>query len=527
MSLIPKRKTLLAILSGVMLTASFPPGQMDWLAWFALVPLLKSLEGEPPSKAFRLGFIAGLSHYLTLIYWIIVALKAYGGLNVIISSAIMLLLCIYLSLYPALFSVLVGYLKGSRFPAFITAGVWVSLEYIRAGLLTGFPWCLLGYSQFRNLHLIQVVDMVGVYGISFLILLANALIYLLLFNTRPRAGKKYLVLEILILLAFGSAAMLYGNYRLSVEGEASEQGKPLRIAIVQGNIDQSIKWDPVYQKVTVNRYRVLTETAYGFKPHLIVWPETALPFYFQERSELTEDLFRISEESGARMIFGSPAYERTKGSIRYYNRTYWLSSKDLSTGYYDKVHLVPFGEYVPLKKFLPFVHRLVPAAGDFASGKDAVPLYMPDVTAGPLICYEAIFPALSRAQVKKGSELLINLTNDAWFGMTSAPYQHLSMSLFRAVENRRPLVRAANTGFSAFIDASGRITAVGNLFEQEVLMSEVKTWNSPLTFYCRYGDIFLYIILILCLIKFLRELCYHGLKLLSKNDLRKKSVVKT
>jgi apolipoprotein N-acyltransferase len=512
MSLIPTRKTLLAVLSGVMLTASFTPGKMGWIAWLALVPLLKGLEEESPSKAFRLGIIAGLAHYLTLIYWIIIVLKTYGGLNLIVSSAILLLLSIYLSLYPALFSVLVGYLKGARSRAFITAGVWVSLEYIRAGLLTGFPWCLLGYTQSGFLYLIQIADTVGVYGISFLIVLANALIYLLLFSAGPGAGKRYLGLEIFLFIALLSVAILYGNYRLSENKEGLKDAKLLKVAIIQANIDQSIKWDPLYQRDSMDKYRMLTETTYAFKPRLIVWPETAVPFFFQDNSELTEEVYRISWESGALIIFGSPAYERVKGSIRYYNRAYWLSGGGLSTGYYDKVHLVPFGEYVPLKTLLPFVHRLVPAAGDFASGSDLAPMRLPNLPTGMLICYEAIFPELSRAQVKKGASILVNITNDAWYGMTSAPHQHLSMSLFRAVENRRPMIRAANTGFSAFIDSNGRITTKGDLFDEEVLTKEVEFKDGSLTFYCRYGDIFVYLVLIICLIKFLYELCYHTLK---------------
>ncbi len=509
MSLIPTRKTLLAVLSGVMLTASFPPGKMGWIAWLALVPLLKGLEEESPSRAFRLGIIAGLTHYLTLIYWIIIVLKTYGGLNLIVSSAILLLLSIYLSLYPALFSVLVGYLKGTRFRAFMTAGIWVSLEYIRAEFLTGFPWCLLGYTQSGYIHLIQIADIAGVYGISFLIMLANAMIYLLLFSAGPGPGKRYMGLEILLLIALLSVAILYGNYRLSENKEGLKDAKLLKVAIIQANIDQSIKWDPLYQRDSMDKYRMLTEATYAFKPRLIVWPETAVPFFFQDNSELTEEVYRISGESGAIMILGSPAYERVNGSMRYYNRAYWLSGGDLSAGYYDKVHLVPFGEYVPLKTLLPFVNRLVPAAGDFASGSDLAPMRLPNLPTGMLICYEAIFPELSRAQVKKGASILVNITNDAWYGMTSAPHQHLSMSLFRAVENRRPMIRAANTGFSAFIDSNGRITMKGDLFDEEVLMKEVRVKDGSLTFYSRYGDIFVYLVLIICLIKFLLELCYY------------------
>ncbi len=512
MSLIPTRKILLAILSGVMLTASFPPGKTGWIAWFALVPLLQSLENESFSKSFILGIIAGLTHYLTLIYWIIIVLNAYGGLNLILSSVTLLLLSIYLSLYPAFFSGLIGYLKRSHFRAFLIAGIWVSLEYLRARLLTGFPWCLLGYSQSGCLHLIQTADTAGVYGISFLIMFSNAVIYLLLFRPGQAAGKGYLGLEIPLFIAILSVAIIYGNYRLSGDMEDPKEKKPVKVAIVQANIDQSVKWNPLYQKESLDIYRRLTENAYPYKPQLIVWPETAVPFFFQERSELAEEVYRISGESEALLIIGSPAYERINGSIKYYNRAYWLSGGGRSIGYYDKVHLVPFGEYVPLKTLLPFVNRLVAAAGDFASGRDIVPMSLPGIPTGILICYEAIFPELSRIHVKKGASILVNITNDAWYGMSSAPYQHLIMSVFRAVENRRPLIRAANTGFSAFIDPCGRVVLKGEIFEEKLLINDVSIKDHDLTFYCRYGDVFVYLIIIICLIKFLYELCYNKME---------------
>lgn len=512
MSLIPTRKILLAALSGIMLTASFPPGKTGWIAWFALVPLLKGLENVSLSKAFILGIIAGLIHYLTLIYWIIIVLNTYGGLNFVLSSVMLLLLALYLSLYPAFFSVFVGYLKVSRFRALLIAGIWVFLEYLRARLLTGFPWCLLGYSQSGFLHIIQTADIAGVYGISFLIMFSNAIIYILLFRSGGVADKGYLGLEVFLFIALLSAAIIYGNYRLSGNKDGAKEERSVKVAIVQGNIDQSIKWDPVHQKESMDIYRRLTENAYPYKPQLIVWPETAVPFFFQERSEITEEIYRISGESDALMIFGSPGYERTNSSVKYYNRAYWLSGGGRLAGYYDKVHLVPFGEYVPLKTMLPFVNRLVTAAGDFAPGRDIAPMSLPGLPTGMLICYEAIFPELSRTSVKKGAFILVNITNDAWYGMSSAPYQHLVMSIFRAVENRRPLIRAANTGFSAFIDPHGRITLKGDVFEEELLINEVSIKDHDLTFYCQYGDIFIYLIFIICLIKFLPELCYNRFK---------------
>ncbi len=498
---------LLAILSGIMLTASFPPGKLHWMVWFALVPLLKSIEKGSPFQAFRLGIIAGLAHYLTLVYWIVVVLEHYGGLNFLISSGVLLLLCFYLSLYTALFSYLFSYMKTHRFAAFVMASIWVGQEYIRAKILTGFPWCLLGYTQFKHLNLIQVADLVGVYGLSFLIVVSNVLIYSLLFNgtSNKRAFLKWELPAILLMVLL---TLTYGHYRLAGDKTQGRTHQSIRVAIIQGNIDQSIKWNPAFQEKTIDIYRRLTREASGFRPQLVVWPETSVPFFFQDNIKFSPRVFEITKESGADLIFGSPAYGRDGTGTRFYNRAYLLSPDGELSGYYDKVHLVPFGEYVPLKRFLPFVRRLVTAAGDFASGEKLEPLKLPHLSAGILICFEVIFPKLARIQTREGAKILVNMTNDAWFGMTSAPYQHLGMAVFRAVENRRPLIRAANTGFSAFIGPQGKIISQSRLFREEVLRREVKLGDSSLTFYTRYGDVFAVSLLIIALMKILHMLWY-------------------
>ncbi len=503
------KNILYSILTGVLLTASFPPGNLDWVAWFALVPLIKGIDNESHFNGFKLGFIAGFVHYLTLTYWIIVVLGNYSGLNIVISFSILFLLCIYLSLFPGLFCFLICYMKGTRFRIIMTAGIWVSLEYIRANILTGFPWCLLGYTQFENLNLIQISALVGVYGLSFLLVISNALIHSLFFDRSILGKKRVLLWEMPVILLVALFTLAYGHYRLSSYSIKERSQKTIKIAIIQGNIDQSIKWNPLYQERTIDLYHQLTRKTYGFKPDLIVWPETSVPFFFQDKTRFSNKVFRIAKESRADLIFGSPAYRREAMAIKYYNRAYQLSPMGEISGYYDKVHLVPFGEYVPLKRFLPFIHRLVPAAGDFSAGKKIAPLRLPYLTAGILICFEAIFPELARSHVKEGADILINLTNDAWFGMTSAPYQHLSMSVFRAVENQRPLIRAANTGFSAFINPLGKITTRGDLFKEEVLEQQVTVGGFPLTFYARYGDLFAIGILIICLLKIFYFLCYH------------------
>ncbi|MFH1350743.1 MAG: apolipoprotein N-acyltransferase [Pseudomonadota bacterium] len=510
MNQLSTEKVLYAILSGVMLTASFPPGGLDWLAWFALVPLLKSLGNSTPYQALKLGFIAGFTHYLTLLYWIILVLQTYGGLNPIISLGALLLLGLYLALYLALFSCFCSYGRKSGFAVLTAAGFWVGLEYIRAKALTGFPWCLLGYTQYRHLELIQIADLVGVYGISFLIVLVNVLLYTVFFD-RDFEKTGLLKWDIVFAVVIAFLTFTYGQYCLGKAHEREGKGQPsVKMAIVQGNIDQSMKWHPAYQKKTLQIYQGLTRSARVFNPQLVVWPETAVPFFFQDNPELSLRVIRTSRESGAWLIFGSPAYGRDVDGTKFYNRAYLLSPDGELTGYYDKVHLVPFGEYVPLKWFFPFIHRLVQAAGDFASGEMTAPLNLPSFSAGVLICFEVIFPDLARIRVKDGAGVLVNLTNDAWFGMTSAPHQHLSMAVFRAVENRRPLIRAANTGISAFISPEGKIDIQGGLFMEEVLTYEVGLCGPLKGFYTQYGDVLPISALGIILIKILYALCYNS-----------------
>jgi len=486
-------KTLLAVLSGLFLTAAFPPGHGSWMAWFALVPLFKCLEGVSPRRAFTLGFFFGLAHYLTLVYWVVFVMGHYGNLPIPASLGILALFASYLALYPALFSFFYAFTT-EPFRLFKTAGLWVALEFVRAKALTGFPWCLAGHTQYQDLPLIQIADITGVYGISFIIIIVNLASYTLIFKRSLRAVLTRVPAAVLLL----ALTLAYGYHRLS---ETFTDGVAVSVAVAQGNIDQSVKWDPEYQARTVEIYRDLTLSTKPSAPGLVVWPETAVPLFFQEKGELARTVLNTAKEAGTYLIFGSPAYGGQRDSIHYYNRAYLVSPEGEVTGAYDKVHLVPFGEYVPLKRYLPFVRRLVASAGDFKPGEKLLPLRLPETGAGVLICFESIFPELAGVMTKNGAGLLVNLTNDAWYGMTSAPYQHFSMAVFRAVENRRPLVRAANTGFSAFITAQGRITRLSDLFSETVLSEKIMIGKPEITVYTRYGGFFPMALLALSLIQ--------------------------
>jgi apolipoprotein N-acyltransferase len=346
---------------------------------------------------------------------------------------------------------------------------------------------------------IQIADLSGVYGISFLIVVVNVFIYHLLFR-HHRTSDGFPKWEFLFAALLAGATFAYGQHRLAEKETTDPVSRYIRIAIIQGNIDQSVKWDPAHQARTVSTYERLTRAAYPSKPNLIVWPETSVPFFFQDNKDYSPKILSLAKESEALLLFGSPAYERNATNTRYYNRAYLITPEGKPADYYDKTHLLPFGEYVPLKRFLSFVNRLVPAAGDFEAGNRTVPLAHGDVSMGVLICYEAIFPELARAHAREDANVLVNITNDAWFGMTSAPYQHLCMAAFRAVENRIPMIRAANTGLSAYIGPQGKIVAQSSLFDEAVLKGFLDVATPPLTFYARYGDLFAFTSVILALI---------------------------
>jgi apolipoprotein N-acyltransferase len=361
----------------------------------------------------------------------------------------------------------------------------VGLEYVRAFALTGFPWASLGYSQYRLLHLIQVADLTGVYGIGFLIVFANVVLYRLLrsrFGSHP-CRQPVAGMAVLALLVGGT--LLYGSSRLG----SAPGGAPVKIALIQGNISQDVKWDPAFQEATVSIYERLTRRAMAGRPDLVVWPESATPFYFQDEYAYAQRLIGLVKGTGSYLLFGSPAYEQAGDRIHYLNSAFLVGPDGIVLGRSDKMHLVPFGEYVPLAHLLPFVHKLVAGIGDFSPAARLVPLETDKGKLGVLVCYEGIFPELSRAYVTAGSQILVNISNDAWYKRSSAPYQHLSMTVFRAVENRVPLVRATNTGISAIIDSRGRMHGTTPLFEETVLSGEVIP-GSERTFYTRHGDLF-------------------------------------
>jgi apolipoprotein N-acyltransferase len=482
------RKFLLACLSGVFLSLIFPKFDIEILAWVSLVPLLFAIQGENPLTSFYLGFTTGLVSFLGILDWVIVAVNTYGGIHLILSGLILLLLVVYLSLYVAIFAFLLNYIRRRvQWDMLVVAPfLWVSLEYVRSFFLTGFPWATLGYSQYLNLPIIQVADITGVYGISFLILLVNSAVYDFISSIGLR--ERTPIREGVVVLTILSVVFAYGIVKLRKVETISSSQRKIKVGLAQGNIDQGIKWDPAYQEKTLQIYQNLSFTLAGEQPSLIIWPETATPFFFQSEEKYRPAMLEIPEKTAAYLLFGSLSYEWSKGNVKYYNSAYLLSPRREVIGRYDKIHLVPFGEYVPLSELLFFLGSLS-AVGNLSPGKTVQNLRFPPGDLGVLICFEIIFPNLCRKFVKRGANFLVTITNDAWFGRTSAPHQHLAMATFRAIENRVCIARAANTGISAFIDAKGEIRKKSDLFVEEALVGQISPKIEE-TFYTRYGDLF-------------------------------------
>ena len=490
----------IAICSGLLLTVCFPRTGLAFAAWGALIPFLYLAAHNHPRACFTLGWLAGLSHGLSLLYWITYVVNRYGNLPLPVSLAVCFLLVAYLAIFPGLFCAGLSWLRHRGLPWLMAAPFfWVTLELGKSRLLTGFPWENLGYSQYSWLPVIQIADITGVFGISFVLVLSNILLFALIFPTNDQKKALTRIYFSLLLIGLIFIVVGYGSWRLA-EPEAHEASS-FKVALVQGNIAQDTKWDPAFQKTTLEKYERLTKEVVKHQPQLVIWPETATPFFFLADRKNTETIFRLVREIKTPLLFGSPAYRRKGDLLKLYNRAYLLDGSGMLIGYYDKIHLVPFGEYVPWKGLLFFVDKLVQATGDFASGKKTVVLDLLPAKIGVLICYESIFPELSRNLVNGGANFLVNLTNDAWFGRSSAPYQHLSMAVLRSVENRVPMARCANTGISGFIDSRGRILQVSSLFEDATMFGKVQLGEGK-TIYTRYGDWFGWSCLVLTVLGF-------------------------
>ena len=486
------RAALLALLTSALLFLASPGNfSLPQLAWLALVPLFWSLGNQSPRRAALLGLICGLAYYLPLLYWIVIVLATYGQVPLPIAVLALAFLALYMSCYLATFAFLCAKTGGRLSLLVFAPACWVALDLIRGLLFTGFPWLDLAYTQYNLPQLIQVADLAGHHGLTFLLVLTNGLIFTLAasFVQRKATSPPALITAAALLLLMASG---YSLWRMQTLPAAIAQAEQMEVAAMQGNIPQDQKWQPDFQRETIDTYlRLSQEIFITAKPQLIVWPETALPFYPYEHPLFLRLHSELTRPYQTYLLTGAPHREKTSAAapLRYANSAFLLSPDGRIGGRYDKQHLVPFGEYIPLRRLLGFASPLVETLGDFAPGRTNTPLSCQNSRIGVLICFESIFPEISRQQAEAGANLLVTLTNDAWFGRSSAPMQHLAMGVFRAVETRKTLVRAANTGISAFIDPMGNIQGASSLFTEYARSQPVALVNG-LTCYVRWGYLF-------------------------------------
>jgi apolipoprotein N-acyltransferase len=499
--------------SGALLALSFPKFGHPAFGWIALAPLLVALAGATLRRAFLLGLLTGVSYFAGTLYWITDVMVMYGDLSRWVAWPLNAALIVYLSLFPAIFALVVRRIVMSLGSGWLMTApiVWVATELGRTYIFSGFPWVLLGYSQTTVLPIAQFASLFGVYGVSMLVAAVSAAcaraflrppeavhdsstsfrsrsIFGALRRRNPSLSLAApLVCVIIVVLAIAG----WGSRRVAV-AYLTHAGDPIRVGIVQGNIDQAEKWKPARAAAIFKDYLGMTRQAIRDGAELIIWPESSTPFRFEDDPLAAAQIRALAQQARVPILFGSDQFVRPAGGpTTFYNAAFLVGPEGATVGVYRKMHLVPFGEYVPAKKLLFFAAPLVEAVSDFSAGTDAVLLPVGRHLLSTAICYEVVYPDLVRRFVTGGSEMLTTITNDAWYGRSSAPHQHFEQAAMRAIEEGRYLVRSANTGVSGIVDPYGRVLARTGIFEPAVLVGEARFLTRS-TFYARHGDVLAY-----------------------------------
>ncbi len=473
-------RLLLALGSGLALAFAFPPHNLPVLGWVSLGALMVASLEAGARLALLCGFLHGAAFSTATLPWIYTVMRVYGGLGPAEATAVLALLVAALALFPAVFAICVAYLgRRSLLLALVVAPfLWVVLEFVRTDV-TGFPWYLLGYSVSAYLGLLQLAALTGIYGLSFLVVAYNALFAGIVVSHSARPWVAWLLTTAILV-----AVMLSGRWFIPVE-------TPRRIAhLVQTNLPQSFSYPADWMEThaaELDELERLSINAGQKSPGLVVWPEAPAPFSFQDPkfAARAEGIAR-----GARSYFlvGVDDWKRgPQGRLSLSNSAALVDPSGQRVFLYDKIHLVPFGEYVPLRRWLAFARNLTAEVGGFQPGSSYKVGELPGGKFGAFICYEAIFPAEVRRFVAGGAEVLINMSNDGWYGRSAALEQNLAMARVRAVENRRWLLRATNTGISVAVDPYGRYAARFTPYVRGVLDASYN-FRGDRTLYSRWGD---------------------------------------
>jgi len=480
------RLAVAGIASGTLFFISFRDFGISYAAWVALVPFLFQLTRSTPRRGLMLGAVTGLVGNAGLVYWTSDVMVTHGGLSRSVSLGVLLALVGYLAFYFTVFgglSALACRFGGAR-AILATPVLWVGLEFLRNYPWGGFPWCLIGYSQVSVLPVIQLASVTGIYGVSLLVVYVNSVAAYVL--TQP--GRRQVLTAVV-----PAAVLLVGVIGFGLR-ELSNPLPPASypVAAVQGNILQGEKWDPGFADRIYADHMKLSRRASSEGARLVVWPESSTPFDFDRTPQPSESMREFARSADVYLLFGSDDIESLDreegGGYRAYNGAKLITPEGELTLRYRKIVLVPFGEYVPMKKLFFFAEKLTEGVSDFSPGREVMVADVDEGRLGLFICYEAIYSGLVRRFVEEGAELLVNVTNDAWFGLSSGPYQHLHMAIARAVETRRYLIRAANTGVSAIVDPYGRVLEQSELNVEDVVSGKI-SFRDDETLFVRYGNV--------------------------------------
>jgi apolipoprotein N-acyltransferase len=498
------RSAALAALAGLLLAEAFPRGDHGWLAWIGLVPLLLAVRGHAPRRAAGIGWLAGFVFFFVTLSWIPDTVSNFTTISPLVAHGLLLLMAGACAYTFGLFAWVLEWAGAAGVSRVAFAPMlWPVLEWMRTFVVAEFPWNLLGYSQVKYVPMLQAADLGGVYLISSVIVLANAALAEAVAVRRAGSGASRVALRVGLAACAPLALFAYGQARLEALDAVPYSGA-LRVAIVQGNVAQDQKWDEALQQSIFDRYLALTTKAIDAGAELVVWPEAALPFYIQ-RDTRSYQLMDLAKDRDVDLLIGAPGLEDRDGrGAKDYNQAWLLRGDGSVQGPYDKMQLVPFGEYIPLYGLFGLVDIAVESVGQMGRGGEHTIFETKELSAplpggaapgrrarfAALICYEGIFPEFVREFADRGSDFLVNISNDAWYGDTAAPDQHLLMAVVRAVENRMPLVRSTNTGISAFVTDEGQVGPYTQLFHEEVVVETVLVRDVG-SFYRRFGDVFL------------------------------------
>jgi len=479
----------LPALTGFLLAASFPRSDQNYLAWIAFVPLIVFLFRVKTSfRAFWGGYVAGCVELSLLLLWMPTVLEQYGGLNPWLAWTGYALLILLLSGFPGVACAIVKLFmqRGCDRMLFGLPPLWVLFEYAQTKIpFGGFPWLLVGYTQTDRLSLIQIADLTGVYGVSFLVLFFGTAFAWLLLHRGRRLLNWCPMLAAVVLICL---CLLYGRMALDRWGALQADVKAV---LLQGNLNPDAAGSVLEDKY-LNGYTRMADGLQSSDIDLLVLPESPTPALYDENPRYRNAMAALARRYSYGLIFNNIRREEVGEDSRYFNSAFLLDGSGTRTGTYDKTHLVPFGEYIPLKNLFVFMRTVTQDVEGFHPGRDIRIFRLGEHPANVIICFEAIFPELVRRFVQDGSQVIVNLTNDGWYGNSNAPFQHFTIARWRAVENRRYFLRAANSGISAVIEPTGRVQTETGILREAVCEGRF-AFIAQQTFYTHYGDIFVFL----------------------------------